>query len=573
MKKSLSNDIRFFILPGLLFFWFFIVICRLFNLHFGDLGTRNNVEYKKTIPAFRGKIYDRNGIPLALSEPGWRISIDPNFSYTFEKHRDFDPTCKRIAELVGKNAADVKNDFCTKTNTKYVVQGETYDSSALNLETDKNHYLRGVKLEKTGRRVYPHGNILAHILGFLSYDNKGDITGNGGIEQAYNKYLKGTDGYIRGIKTGRGKELRERRISEVPQIDGNNIYLTIDSQIQRIVYSAMTNAVTEWNADGGRAIVQMVKTGEILAMVSLPDYDPAVWRKTDSKLFINRCISHQYDPGSTMKAVTVAAAMQTGIITTNTTYDVGKGSWYYGGHRLRDHCYGEIDIPTVIKKSSNIASAMIALQIGNKRFENYLRAFGFGEKTEIDLPGEALGMLTKSEKWEAVKPTRIAIGQGISVTPLQMINAYSTIANGGNRMRPYIMDRIETEDGDLLMKNEPKIMMTPISGETAAQLREMLKGVILPGGTATRAKIPGYTVAGKTGTAQMIKPAGGYYDHNHWASFIGFLPAEEPVFSVLVLLDNPTKLQQSHDGGVSAAPAFSVIAGKIARYLEIPVNH
>ena len=273
-----------------------------------------------------------------------------------------------------------------------------------------------------------------------------------------------------------------------------------------------------------------------------------------------------------MKAVTVAAGINEGIITPDSTYDVGGGAWHYGGGVLRDHAKGVINVSTIIAKSSNIGSAKIALDLGNRRFERYLKDFGFTAKTGIDLPGEARGSLPPASSWEPIKPTRVAIGQGISVTPIQMINAYATIANGGRRMRPYVMKRIVSPSGEVIERNHPKVLSTPITPETAATMREMLKGVVAPGGTARRARVAGYTVAGKTGTAQIVKPGGGYYDHNHYASFIGFLPADNPEVAILVLLDNPTKPGKSHDGGVSAAPAFAEIALATAQYLEIPVE-
>ncbi|MBR0057230.1 MAG: penicillin-binding protein 2, partial [Kiritimatiellae bacterium] len=384
--------------------------------------------------------------------------------------------------------------------------------------------------------------------------------------------LKGADGFVAGERAGNGREIRERRSSTVEAIDGATVYLTIDQNIQRIAYEALSAAIEEWSADGGRVIIEKVDTGEILAMVSLPDFEPEDWQRASDLEKRNRTISDQYDPGSTMKAVTVAAALNEGVVSPDSTYDVGGGQWLYGGKILRDHAKGVIDVRTIIAKSSNIGAAKIALDLGNRRFERYLKAFGFSSRTGIDLPGEATGMLPPADKWEPIKPTRIAIGQGISVTPIQMVNAYATIANGGRRMRPYVMAKVVAPTGEILQRNVPKVVSTPITPDTAAKMRAMLEGVVGPGGTARRARVAGYAVAGKTGTAQIIKPGGGYYDHNHWASFIGFLPAEEPAFAVLVLLDNPTKPGKSHDGGVSAAPVFAEIALATAQYLEIPVE-
>lgn len=583
--RRIDRFIRFYLIPIGLTLWFGFLCWRLYVLHSGKVGPskHNNIRYKQDIKAMRGVIYDRGGNPIAVNEAGWKIFLDP-CADSKKPAKDKPPpdpvaTCKRIEHLTGRPFGDIWHDLVTTNIThyddgrvrtnRYVVQGVTWDPSAIDLRTNKNLYVGNVGIDAVHRRFYPQGRRLVHILGIATGPTP---TGQGGgVEQRYDSKLRGADGFVAGERAGNGKEIRERRRSTVEAINGSSVYLTIDQNIQRIAYDALQAAIEEWNADGGRVIVEKVDTGEILAMVSLPDYEPENWSKTSDLAKRNRTISDQYDPGSTMKAFTVASALNEGIITPDSTYDVGHGPWHYGsGKPLGDHVHGVIDVRTIIAKSSNIGAAKIALDLGNKRFERYLRAFGFGSRTGIDLPGEAIGTLIPSEKWEMIRPTRIAIGQGISVTPIQMVNAYATIANGGRRMRPYIMRKIIAADGEEVQKTVPKVLDTPITPKTAEQMREMLKGVVKPGGTARRARVVGYEAAGKTGTAQIIKPGGGYYDHNHWASFIGFLPADAPEFAVLVLLDNPTKPGKSHDGGVSAAPVFAEIALATAQYLEIP---
>lgn len=588
--RGSSRKIRFFIAPVALLIWFALLTVRLYELHSGHAMPRNNIRYRREIKAVRGMIYDRGGNPLAVNQSGWKIFLDPKAQSRPPKkgHPPPNPvvTCGRIASLTGRKFNDVWTDLVTtnriwrdgetgemKTNVlRYVVQGVTWDPTAVDLVENKELYVGNVGLEAIQRRLYPQGRRFSHVVGIATgVPPRG---GAGGIEQRYDKNLKGVDGMISGERAGNGAEIRERRSSTINAIDGASIYLTIDHNIQRIAYEALAAAVEEWNADGGRVIVEMVDTGEILAMVSLPDFDPQEWTSAPDSARRNRCLSDQYDPGSTMKAVTVCAGLNEGLITPESTYDIGHGKVrHVGGFPMRDHAEGVVDVKTIIAKSSNVGAAKVALDLGNRRFEKYLKAFGFGAKSQIDLPGEALGTLVPASKWEPIRPTRIAIGQGVSVTPIQMVNAYSTIANGGRRMRPYVMKKIVSQDGEILQRNEPKVLETPITPETARQMREMLKGVVKPGGTARRARVEGYEAAGKTGTAQIIKPGGGYYDHNHWASFIGFLPADNPVFAVIVLLDNPTKPGSSHDGGVSAAPVFAEIALATAQYLEIPVEN
>lgn len=586
--RGSSRKIRFFLVPAGLFAWFIVLIFRLYGLHSGKALPRNNIRYRRETKAVRGVIYDRGGNPLAVNQAGWKIFVDPQADSRQPKkgRRPPDPviTCGRISSLTGRPFRDVYADMFTtnriwrdpqsgavRTNSpRYVVQGVTWDPTAVDLAEDKDLYVGNVGLVPVQRRLYPQGRRFSHIVGVAMGDPPRG--GSGGVEQRYDRKLSGVDGLISGERAGNGREIRERRSSTIDAIDGASVWLTIDQNVQKIVYDALQAAVEEWNADGARAIVEMVDTGEILAMVSLPDYDPQDLAQASETERRNRAISDQYDPGSTMKAVTVAAALNEGVVTPSSTYDVGGGQWFYGGSVLRDHAKGVIDVRTIIAKSSNIGSAKIALDLGNRRFERYIKDFGLTQLTGIDLPGEAAGMLPPAERWEPIKPTRVAIGQGISVTPIQMVNAYATIANGGRRMRPYVMRKVVSASGEILQRNMPKVVSTPISPKTAAEMRGMLMGVVGPGGTARRARVEGYTVAGKTGTAQIVKPGGGYYDHNHYASFIGFLPAEQPVFAVLVLLDNPTKPGKSHDGGVSAAPVFAEIALATAQYLEIPIE-
>lgn len=560
------SPLRFFLVPALLFAFFVYIFANLLHLHLGGRPTRNKTVYSKELPSMRGVIYDRNSNPIAVNQSGWRIFLDPHAAE--RPGQDAIATCKRVSQLTGKDAAAIYRELCDTNLSRYVVQGITFDPGAIDLATNKSLYVNGVNLEPVERRLYPQGRRFSHILGHLS--GRELVGRNGGIEQKYNEELTGTDGFIRGVKANNGREIRSRRISTVEPIDGASVYLTVDQNIQHIVYGALARAMEEWNADGARAIVQEVETGAILAMVSLPDYDPENWKESTPEKRKNRTVTDLYDPGSTMKSVTIASALNEGIIATNTVYDAGNGMWRYGGHGLRDHVSGKIDVATILAKSSNIGSAKIALDLGNKRFESYLRAFCFAKRSGIDLPGESSGLLPPSERWEPVKPTRIAIGQGISVTPIQMIGAYSAIANGGRVMRPYVMDRIVSAKGEILRRNKPMVLATPVKPEVCAQLRAMLSEVVSARGTARRARIPGYTAGGKTGTAQITKPGGGYYANSHWASFIGFVPAEKPVFSVLVLLDNPTKPGKSHDGGVSAAPVFSEIASATAQYLSLP---
>ena len=535
---------------------------RLFSLHVGSHATVSR-PWEAKLTARRGAIYDRNGEnnPMAVSLTLYQPFLDP--LSIKPKH---DP--RTIAALVGErlnlNMGDILERF-SSTNSRHQllpILVEERDCKALS--TNKN--ISGVGWEERIVRTYPHARRMSSVLGFVNKEG----TGGGGIEQHFESYLKGIPGRIESEKDGLQNEIAERRTEYVPPRNGASVYLTLDNNIQYKVEEEVRQVAQEFNATAAWALVEKVETGEILAMVSWPDFDPNHYGDSSSMEWRNLPICVNYEPGSTMKAFTIGAALNEGVVTPATRIDVGQGSWFYGGRILRDHAEGVIDVPTIIKKSSNIGAAKIALMLGNQRESAYFHAFGFGDRLGIDLPGEESGILHSLRNWNMLTPTRIAIGQGISVTGLQLLNGYCAIANNGRLMRPYVVSRIVDSDTNVLYEAHPTIMARPLRPEIAAQLRNMLIGVTEEGGTATRAAVTNYTVAGKTGTSQMPVPGGGRYsDTDFWASFVGVLPAEKPVFGLLVVVERP---HPQHMGGYVAAPVFSHIAEAVARYLEIPAS-
>ncbi len=568
--KAFFSFLSFYGAPIVLSAFILLVVARLCSLHLGNHKTNNNTTIRGSIPAVRGVIYDRGGHELAVNRVGYKIFVDP--LAPVKEGQDKAATARRISELVGKNAQSVYEDMMAEDGRRYIVEGLTFDPESIDLVTNKSLYCC-VGREDISRRIYPQGARMAHILGFVSGVEQ--IGQNGGVEQRYNQYLTGTPGAFLGVKARNGQEIRERRRQTMPAIDGASVHLTLDQNLQHCVREALAKGMAEYGAVGVRCIIESVKTGEILAMVSLPDFDPVNFSAFHGKSRKNRTISEIYDPGSAMKTLVVAAALNERLVTPDTRIDVGQGSWAYGGHILHDHPKGIIDIRTVIQKSSNIGAAKVGLMLGNRRLESYLRAFSIGSKLGIDLPGEENGLLPPHEEWEPVKPTRISIGQGVSVTPLQMVNAYCAVANGGNLMKPFIVSRVVSPTGAVLFQNRPELLGRPLRPETSAMMRPILRTVTEMGGTARRAAIEGYTVAGKTGTAQMIvkNESGrwGYSDRDYWASFCGFVPAEDPVFAAIVILDRPDP-SKPHTGGVVAAPVFAEIASYAAQYLEIPIK-
>ena len=552
-------QVRILLVAAALFFALAGVGARLAFLHLADHSKLTGREYRRTLLGLRGRIFDCNGdrFPMAVSLPARQFYLDPQ---AVKKEHDPRQIAKTVAECLGLQEADVLAKFNQK-DSRYVKLGVSLNDKVFDILSDPKH-ISGVGSEDLVRRSYPQGRRMSHVLGFVN-----DMgVGGAGVEQQYNRFLTGTPGMIESELDAGRREIWIRRKMYVPAIAGSDIYLTLDHNIQYEVELALKEVVEKFEASGGWAIVQRVKTGEILAMASYPDFEPEQYTQESLDVWRNSALAIVYEPGSIMKSVTVAAALNEHIVTPDTLIDAGEGCWMYAGKPLRDHVMGRISVSTALKKSSNIACAKIGLMLGSKRLETYLRAFSFGEKLGIELPGEERGILARSKDWDRLKPARVPIGQGVAVTGLQMINAYSTLANDGVMMKPYLVSRIVSSSGETVFKATPEILGRPVRPEVARAVREMLIGVTEEGGTGKRASVPGYSIGGKTGTAQKAVP-GGYSSTDYYASFVGFVPAREPVFSVLVSVERP---RPQHTGGFVSAPAFAKIAAATARYLEVP---
>jgi cell division protein FtsI (penicillin-binding protein 3) len=400
------------------------------------------------------------------------------------------------------------------------------------------------------------------VLGFVNHDG----IGSGGIEQCMENYLKGVPGLLESRLDGRRREMYDRRVREVAPREGSDVVLTIDQNLQYILEKGVDAAMEKHQAKAVMAIMQRVKTGEILAMVSRPGFDPNQFRETVDAQKLNRTIGYVYEPGSTFKVAVIAAALDQGIVTPETVFDCENGRWLYQNKILRDyHSYGLLNVADVLKKSSNIGAAKIAIMMGDARLDKSLRAFMIGCRLGIDLPGEEGGILRQVENWSPISSSRIAIGQGVAVTALQMLGVMCGIANDGRVMRPYVVKEVVSSSGTVLMRQTPHVLSQPIRPETAALMRTLLARVTEEGGTGVKACVDGYSVAGKTGTAQ--KPVAGHYSESaYMASFVGFLPAENPEIGMIIVVDEPQPL---HTGGLVSAPVFGEVAEQAVRYLGI----
>jgi len=552
----------FAIVVILLFVWGGLAF-RLLQLHIGspDLfrerlaRSRNQAQ---TIAGIRGRIYDRKGRDnvLALDMAMKDVIADPARILTNGQVRTI---AEKLAPVLGMTAADLETHLNRPRRHFEKLKASVPDETVRRIQALG---IPDIYFADSAVRRYPQDSLLCHVIGFANVDGVGAC----GIEQVMNGHLRGKSGHVEIQLDGARRELYDRRKEDVAPVVGADVYLTIDQQLQYFVEKALDQAMAKHRARGAWAIVQSVGTGEILAMASRPAFNVNEFASSTEQQRLNCAIGSVYEPGSTMKALTVSGALNEALVKPSDVLFCENGSWLHAGRLLRDtHSYGSLSVAEIIKKSSNIGAAKIALMLGERRLSAYLSSFGIGSKTGIDLPGEERGILHSVDKWSDLSCSRIAIGQGVAVTAMQMLDAYCTIANDGVRMRPYVVKRVTGSSGAVLFEQQPKELGRPITRETARVMAKLLQGVTEDGGTAVKARVDGYTVAGKTGTAQ--KPvAGGYSTTDFVASFVGFLPAERPQIGIIVVVDGPQPL---HVGGLVAAPVFSEIAAQSVRYLDI----
>ena len=517
--------------------------------------------YKQTIFADRGAILDANNEVLAHNVPGETIVADSTHI------KDVDAVVSVLAETLQLDADDLSEKL--HSDRRYMVlKRQVPENVAVVLRQKLNaKKLRGIYFERDATRIYPNGSMLCHVLGFTDFDHKGIQ----GVESSMEEYLHGQDGY-RYIEHNRaGQELVLYRGQERAPRNGYQVHLTVDLNLQNIVENEIDAAMREFTPQKATIILMRPQTGEILAMANRPAYDINLRAEAKPEEMKNRAIIDMMEPGSTFKIVTAAAALNEHKVRPDTTIFCETGLWNFGGRPLHDHKqYGEMTVTDILVKSSNIGAAKLALSIGDQKFYEYIRRFGFGERTGIELPGEISGVIRPPQSWSKISITRIPMGHEVGVTPLQMTVAMATIANGGKLVTPRIVKSVTSEDGKTVSSFSPTVLRQVISPETARQVGDALRGVVSDRGTAAAAAVPGFTISGKTGTAQKVDPKGGYEQGKYVVSFSGYLPAEHPEFVGLVVLDDAhTKTPEMNYGGLVAGPIFSRIAEKAARYLDL----
>jgi cell division protein FtsI/penicillin-binding protein 2 len=502
------------------------------------------------VPAERGAILDRKGNELAVSEDAATIYATP--------YQVKDPAmeARKLGEVLHMDSADVLKSLADRQS------GFAYIAHKVDLTTaEKIHKLDlpGIGSVPDSRRIYPQGKLASQVIGSVGTDNQG-LTG---LEAADNDLLQGSDGEREIIRDARGQELERKTIS--PTTAGGDVRLTIDADVQSITEQVLGDLATTYQPKGATAIVMDPRNSQVLAMANYPSYDPSDPAAATPEELANRATGYTYEPGSTFKAFTVAGALQDGVVTPNTPF--GLPTELHVADRTitdaEDRGPITLTVADILAQSSNVGADMIGLKLnaekGDDRFDHWVRKFGFGTPTGIDFPGEEQGIVPKPSAYSGSTMGNLPIGQGLAVTPIQIATAYSAIADGGVLHQPSLILRRDGEP-----ETEPHGHRV-ISSSIASELRKMLEGVLQPGGTASEVSVPGYTLAGKTGTAQKVVN-GTYSDTQFVASFVGFAPAENPRLLVAIMVDEP---QGDYYGGSVAAPAFGEIARQALPLLGI----
>jgi cell division protein FtsI (penicillin-binding protein 3) len=517
--------------------------------------------YKQIIHAERGTILDANNEVLAHNIPVERVVADSTHLNNRQGIVDL------VSEELRLQPAQVAEKL--SSDRRYIViMREVPEAQAGALsEKLRAGNLRGIYLEHDTTRVYPNGSMLCHVIGFTDFDHRGIQ----GVEASMEEYLHGQDGY-RFIEHNRaGQEIVPYRGQERAPRDGYQIHLTVDLSLQNIVENEIDAAMEEYSPQKATIILMRPRTGEILAMANRPDFDLNLRSEAKPEEMKNRAIIDMMEPGSTFKIVAAAAALNERKLRADSTIFCENGLWNFGGAALHDHrAFSYLSVRDILVKSSNIGAAKLALSVGEQRFYEYIRRFGFGERTGIELPGEISGLIRPPQAWSKISITRIPMGHEVGVTPLQMTVAMAVVANGGKLVTPRIIKSITTPEGKTVSSLSPVVLRQVISPETAREIGDALRGVVSDRGTAAAAAVPGFTIAGKTGTAQKVDPRGGYQQGKYVVSFAGYLPAEHPEFVGLVVLDDAhTSKPELNYGGLIAGPIFSRVAEKAARYLDL----
>ena len=523
---------------------------------YGEFTQRAARQQQRSIEVspVRGNIYDRNGNELAMT-----VNVDSIFAVPSEIP-DVRSTSRILAKVLKADASEIEGRMHASRAFAWVARKVDNNLSA----RVRSLNLKGIYFQKESKRFYPKRELAAQVLGYVGMDDEG----LGGVERNYESRLAGKPGRMLISMDARKRWFG--RVEKNPE-PGENVVLTLDEKIQYIAERELQKAMEETHAQSGTVIVQNPRTGEVLALANRPTFDPNLLSSARPNSLKNRAVSDIYEPGSTFKIVTLAAALEEHLARPDDVVDCQMGSIVLNGLRIHDHkAYGDLTVSQILEHSSDVGAIKIALRLGEERFDRYIRAFGFGYQTGIELPAETRGLTKPVSRWSKVSIGAISMGQEIGVSPVQLISMISTIANDGVYVPPRIIaGTTAPRSTPQLIAFHPALGRRVISPMTAAEMKRMLEGVVLRG-TGKKAILDGYSSAGKTGTAQKIDPVTGRYSHQkHIASFAGFAPINNPAVSILVVLDSPDGGPRDGGGDV-AAPVFSRIAQQVLGYMNVP---
>jgi len=549
-----------------LVFFIFLLFCviRLLFIQFfrsnylTSIARKQHNQFVELEPR-RGSIYDCN-----LKAQAFNLSMDSLYAEPNAiKDRDKAKIVEKLLPILGVDRAYLQDRLYRKKSFIWLARKLSPDKS----ESIKALKIKGLGFIKETKRIYPNSYLASHIVGFSGMDN----TGLEGIERDFNSYLKGNSGWAIFLRDARQKKLDIWEKMVLP-VDGLDLVLTIDEVIQYIAERELDKAFKHYNAKGASIIVMDPHTGRILAMASRPSYDLNDHSSVSKDSMRNRSICDLFEPGSVFKIVTASAALEEKKVTEEDKFFCENGAYRVGGRILHDHRpHGTLTFRQVIEESSNIGTVKVAQLLGPDTVYRYLKAFGFGSKLGIDLSGEISGMIKPTRAWSKTSISAVPIGQEVGVTALQLASAISVIANGGQLMKPYIIESVRDKEGRIIKQNKPVLIRKVISVDTAMRIKKILTGVVEEG-TGKMARVSGFSAAGKTGTAQKLEPNGAYSHRKFIATFIGFAPAEDPLLAIVVTVDEPYPY---YFGGVVAAPVFQKVAGDAIRYIkgnEIPIG-
>ena len=560
MSKDFNKEIkqRIIVIRVLIVMAIFLLGAKSFDIQIfkaKDLAKKAENDYSRyiTVKGERGQILDRSMNKLATSIDAISITACPL------KIKDPVSAAKKLSKILDINNKKLQDTLSSQRMFAWVARKVAPDQA----NQIRQLNLSGIYFENDSKRFYPNRNLAAQVIGFTGSED----SGLEGLEFKYNSVLEGSSVKIKVKQDGNGGilDLDKKRRAE---LKGKSIVLTIDKKIQFLSEQTLKRAVKTHQAKSGIALVMRPQTGELLAIAHFPQFNPNNFKGYNKDIFRNRAVTDAFEPGSAMKVFTAAAALEKGF-GPNTIFFCEKGTYKIGTFTIHDtHPYDWLSINQIIKFSSNIGAAKIGETLGKKALYNYLAGFGFGDKTRVGCPGETSGNLIPYRNWSRIDTGAISFGQGISASAIQLISGISAIANNGNLMRPMLIKKILSNNGEDLKVYHPETIRRVISLKSAQQVKRMMSLVVKEEGTGTKAAIDGYTVCGKTGTAQKaLKNKKGYSKNNYISVFAGFAPEDNPELAILVVVDEPKKL---YYGGDVAAPAFKTIMAESFNYLNIP---